>query len=419
MKGKVLLFPIMLLLILMAAVSTAFAVEGNTSSTEVFHVHSNYKNSSLKLEAAKGTAYVEKGFVLSGNPGRKYKEKKIYGFYKIHVLGPGKQETIEWAPSASIFLRAVGSGFESGSSLKLSFPAEGDYTVRVEPMENSKASSEYWLSNHLLYWIKPAAWNIVAENGCSADYASVTPAASSGVVHILCNNDYGAEIYCFDQEIYTSTTIDPPTFSGYTTLSNSTYVHLDTTTGFCSPSTIYFYYAHNSTFSIPQLPTDKYAVWLRNPNVERIQPQCGPGRNYSVFASMNGTQKLYAPQNITYMKACFCVDDWVYLQFGYTDKVIRFGFFEKSLFNPSVDWSVIPGYSLTTERNGRITRETTPYNGPARNCGSYESCKLYPGNLVHACMEYNGWYFCRFNNDHDNNYGDVYLWVPGSSIQWE
>ena len=170
--------------------------------------------------------------------------------------------------------------------------------------------------------------------------------------------------------------------------------------------------------SIPAFPTASYTVWLRNYNVDRIRPQCGPGYNYAVFASMNGSTRLYDPRNITYLSAHFCVDNWVYIEFGYTDGVRRCGFFEKSLFDPSVSWSSIPSYSLSAERHGTVTSSVTPYNGPGSDCGSYSSCQLYRGDAVHACMEYNGWYLCRFYNGHGNNYGEIYLWVPGHSISW-
>ena len=41
--------------------------------------------------------------------------------------------------------------------------------------------------------------------------------------------------------------------------------------------------------SIPAFPTASYTVWLRNYNVDRIRPQCGPGYNYAVFASKGHT----------------------------------------------------------------------------------------------------------------------------------
>ena len=174
-----------------------------------------------------------------------------------------------------------------------------------------------------------------------------------------------------------------------------------------------------SPTSVPAFPEASYGLTLRNRNVERIRPQCGPGRNYAVFASVNGSTKLYKPQDITYLAAHFCVGDWVYVEFGYTDGVLRYCFFEKSLFSPSVDWSLIPAYSLASERHGTIINEQVPYNGPGTHCGSYASCRLSNGDSVYACMEYHNWFLCRFYNGHGNNYGTVYLWVPGSNICWD
>ena len=171
--------------------------------------------------------------------------------------------------------------------------------------------------------------------------------------------------------------------------------------------------------SVTPFPTASWSLSLRNPNVDRIRPQCGPGYNYSVFASVgSGGNRLYNPRNITYLSAHFCVGDWVYVEFGYTDRVLRYGFFEKSLFNCPSGWYSVPEYSLSDGRSGRVTRNTVPYNGPSTSCGDYSSCTLYSGTSVTACMEYGGWYLCRFNNNHGNNYGTVYLWVPGSSIAW-
>ena len=172
-----------------------------------------------------------------------------------------------------------------------------------------------------------------------------------------------------------------------------------------------------SSYQIPQFPWQSYAVSLRNPYVERIRPQCGPGYNYAVFASMNGSTKLYNPRNITYLNVHFLVGDWAYIEFGYTDGVLRFGFFEKSLFDPSVSWGSVPAYTLQPEKTGTITTQTTPYNGPGTHCGSYSSCRLSAGSTVYACMESNGWYLCRFYTS-GNNYGNVYLWVPGQNISW-
>jgi hypothetical protein len=52
------------------------------------------------------------------------------------------------------------------------------------------------------------------------------------------------------------------------------------------------------------------------------------------------------------------------------------------------------------------------------NSGEYESCRLYYGDQVYACLEHDGWYLCRFYNNHTNYYGNAYLWVPGDAIRW-
>ena len=420
MKGKMIISILMAAILLISSIATALAVSGNTSSVEVFHVHANNGDASIKLKSSKGIAYVEKRSVWGTNPVTGYAEEDTHGFYNVKVEGPGKNEIIRWVPSVTTTIDLLGSGFESSSTLKITFPYSGDYTITVEPMDNSYASNNYWLVDRLMYWVTPATWSISQQNHCYADYSSNGGSSYSGTVYIYCYDEYGNELSSYSQTISSSTYIAPPSLSGYRAESNSAYVQLNSSTGACNPSAIYFNYTHNNTASaILQFPTAGYTVWLRNPNVERIQPQCGPGYQYAVFASMSGSTKLYKPRDITYLSAHFCVDNWVYIEFGYTDNVLRYGFFEKSLFNPSIDWNSIPTYSLGTERRGRVTTTTTPNNGPSANCGSYASCKLYAGDTVYACMEYNGWYLCRFYNNHSNNYGDVYLWVPGYTISWD
>ena len=286
-------------------------------------------------------------------------------------------------------------------------------------MDNRYASNQYWVVDRLLNWITPAVWSVSQQSQCYADYSSHSEPSYTGTIHIYCHDEYGNELHSYSQNVSSSGYIAPPDLNGYKAVSGSEYVQLDPSTGRCNPSTLYFKYTHRSDGSaIPAFPSFGYTVWLKNQNVERIQPQCGPGYQYSVFASMNGSTKLYKPRDITYMSAHFCVGNWVYVEFRYTDNVLRYGFFEKVLFNPSVDWSSIPSYSFGAEKRGRVTTDTVPKNGPSVDCGSYSSCKLYSGDTVHACMECNGWYLCRFYNGHGNHYGDVYLWVPGYNISW-
>ncbi len=241
---------------------------------------------------------------------------------------------------------------------------------------------------------------------------------SSAVLTVNFYDEYGN---WFDQKQYAisySRDFSPPTVSGYTATSGSRYITFYASSGTCSPSSVDFYYRKNTSSQIPQFPGGACYLSLRDRSVERIQPQCGPGYGYAVFASMSGSTKLYKPRDITYLLAHFSVGDWVYVEFGYTDGVTRNGFFPKSLFSPDGGWYSVPEYSLGTEKHGTVTGEVVPRNGPGTNCASYSSCKLYYGDAVHACMESNGWYLCRFYNDHTNNYGDVYLWIPGSMIRW-
>ena len=438
MKNKLVLLISLVMGLMIACVSTAFAIGGSTSSTTTFHVHANNGSAYIKLKSSKGVAHVEKHSAWGLNPITGYEDESTYGFYNVTVTGPGLNKTIKWTPSVTFIVDVFRNDFESSSTLEISFPSSGDYTVSVEPMNSSEISS-YWVIDRLMYWTTQSTWTVSKEKNCYTDYqvssnssggnsntvsggstGSYTPPTYSGTVYIYCYDENGNTISSSSKTISSSSYIYPPNVSGYTTTSVETYVILDSSTGNCSPSSVNFYYKRNvqPSSSIPKLPSSACTLWLKNSNVERIRPQCGPGYNYAVFASMSGSTKLYNPRNITYMNARFCVGSWVYIEFGYSDGVQRFGFFEKSLFTPSGDWSNVPSYSLSTEKHGRITSTTTPYNGPSTNCGSYASCKLYSGDAVHACMESNGWYLCRFYNGHSNNYGEIYLWVPGSSISW-
>ena len=418
MKKKILVF-LLAVILLAASAATAFAVDGSNSSTQVFHVHADSGNAYILLRSVKGVAYVEKHSLWGGKSIKGYKEEDAHGFYYVTVTGPGKSETIHWVPSVTGVINALTTGYESGSTLRLSFPYYGDYTVIVEPMENEYASSTYWLVDRILNWTVPATWHVTQESHCQAAYSSPAP-ARSGTVNVFCYDERGNHLTNYQQTVSSGVYLAPPVLDGYRAVSGSVYVQLDAATGICDPSTIYFNYAHSeASASLPNLPSGGFPVWLKDQSVERIRPQCGPGYQYAVFASMNGAEKLYKPRDITYLSARFCVGDWVYIEFGYTDNALRFGFFEKSLFIPSVDWSLVPSFTLLEEKSGRIASALTPNNGPTANSGSFSSCRLEQGTAVHACMACGDWYLCRFFNDHTNNYGDVYLWVPGYKIQWD
>lgn len=205
MTSKTLVSVVLIFVLLTVSICTALAVEGNTSSTEVFHVHANSGNASIRLKSTKGVAYVEKRTIWGTNDVTGYEEEDTHGFYNVTVTGPGKNETIRWVPSVTTAIDLLGSGFESSSTLQITFPYAGDYTVTVEPMDNSYASSNYWLVDRLLYWTTPATWSITKENQCYMDYSSSPQPTFSGIVYIYCYDEYGNELTSYSQTISSST----------------------------------------------------------------------------------------------------------------------------------------------------------------------------------------------------------------------
>ena len=175
--------------------------------------------------------------------------------------------------------------------------------------------------------------------------------------------------------------------------------------------------APNPNISVWDYPDIGYTVWLKNPYMERIRPQCGPGNDYKVFASMSGSTRLYKPSQIDWMQAHFVSGSWVYVEFSYSGNM-RGGWFPQSLFYCVVPWTRIISFDMRTGGiYGNAERSVIPYNGPGYNYGEYSSCCLSSGDRVFALIEYNGWYYCRFYNNHGNNYGNVWLWVPANSVQ--
>ena len=261
-------------------------------------------------------------------------------------------------------------------------------------------------------------------------YRKSTPVQKPGTVTIYGVDESGWNFHVEKRTIYSSQTIDPPSISGYKTVSTGKYVTYDASTGTCSPSVLYFYYQSNRTPDpvVPgpsgssgapyRFPTAYYSLTLKSNAPDIIRPQCGPGTSYATFYSKNNGKQLYNTSEIWFWRAHFCVGDWVYAEFGYSDTTIRYGFFAKSLFSNYTDWNSIPVYSLSEEKTGTITTDTVPYSAPTYEGGRYQSCELAYGKTVYACLESSGWYFCRFYDTNANHYGDVYLWVPGSSIRW-
>lgn len=178
-------------------------------------------------------------------------------------------------------------------------------------------------------------------------------------------------------------------------------------------------HADRNTDYLPELPwSESGAAYLNDESERYLRPQCGPGYEYQVFKSMNGKKRMYNTREMTRVDICFTNGDWVYAGFGYSDGKWRFGFFHRSVFTPYDGWWSIPEYSLGYECRGTVTGKVIPKNGPGWDYPEYESCRLSRGDMAYACMQSNGWYLCRFYNNHSNRYGYVYLWVPGSMISF-
>ena len=297
-------------------------------------------------------------YVYKAGLSRYYDYEDDYGFFFVQIYGPGRNRMIRWVPSAN-WAKTIDPylTYETDTSLTIEFPQAGEYVIMVTPM-GQDVINDLWVADRLEGWSSDARWFVSDQGGCTVSDRSPEPPAPIDPV--------------------------PPVSGG----------------------------------PLP-FPRYGYGLSLNNPYADRIRPQCGPGYQYQVFASMNGSTRLYNPREITYLQAHFCDGSWVYVEFGYSDGKTRYGFFEKSLFSPSVSWNSIPSYTLRSfEKTGYVVSDATPCSGPGDSHGQYSSCRLYSGTAVYACMECDGWYLCRFCNDHSNCYGDIYLWVPGYCISW-
>lgn len=382
------------------AAAEVYETDGDGKTTVCFYVES-YGSATVSFVQSEGKCQeLSYTHLIDGILG----EEEEWGKYHFYVTSPsGSVTRVDWDKTFN------------GGDFSLSLSLSGVYTVRVVPF-TAQEMTDSWTLDRFVDWTKQPRWWVNSCKNCAV--MTSDPTRRTGTVHIYCYDENGNLIKSESHTVSGSGTVYPPSVSGYKAESSGEYVALDA--GGCTPSAVWFYYRKDSPAqpdgAIP-FPAASRSVKLRNPNAERIRPQCGPGYEYRVFASMNGSTKLYDPRKITYMNAHFTVGDWAYVEFGYTDGVLRYGFFEKSLFSVS-DWSAVPAYTLTSGRAGTVNADTTPYNGPGTNCGSYASCKLYRGDEVHAWMEYGGWYLCRFYNGHGNEYGWIYLWVPGYNISW-
>ena len=458
---------VVLSLSLSAASADTYVTYGDGRTTVRFYVQSS-GSASIQFTQTEGQCQeLSYTHLIDGIQG----VEEEWGKYHFYITDPyGRTSVEDWDKTFN------------GDSFSITLPMSGTYEIRVVPY-TAQEMTDSWTLDHFVEWTSQPNWWIsnwsrcaISINNPNIKSGTVTAIcyhdgrqigsktyeisssqtidaptisgyhATPSSVYIsfnngVCNPSTVSFVYekdpisgeliikCFEEngnyiqgevkEIASSQTIYPPSISGYQAISSGEYVSLDTMTGRCNPQQVNFYYKKNQSGSMLQFPRSGYSLTLNNPYADRIRPQCGPGYQYQVFASMNGSTKLYNPWEITYLQAHFCDGSWVYVEFGYSDGKTRYGFFEKSLFTPSVSWDRIPSYTLRNhEKTGVVVSDTTPCSGPGDNHGQYSSCRLYSGTAVHACMEYNGWYLCRFYNDHSNNYGDIYLWVPGYSISW-
>lgn len=369
-----------------------------------------------------------------------------HGFYYLNIYYNGGSEAKigRWTPSATTNKDHA----YTGERIRITLPKEGEYKIYIGPLDTETINT-YWKHDRFLSWERKAEWYVCDSHNCF--YGNNL--YDHGTVTVWCYGD-GEFLESYQVDVSENQMIYPKELNGYTINAFGTWVEFSGATGQCTPSAVSFYYNRivtepeitqgdsscnpeqieqennasdaneyvsgntSSNNSLPTLPWYDCAAYLNDPYVDYIRPQCGPGDNYQVFQSRNGKKQLYDPDEMTRADICFTVGDWEYVGFGYSDGKWRFGFFRKSVFTPYDGWDAVPEYSLDYERSGIIRYETVPYNGPDWNSGDYTSCTLYSGDTVYACMEYNGWYLCRFYNGYDKCYGYVYLWVPGSSIQW-
>lgn len=425
----ILLIACMAVLLSVPALASAetFATHGNgdPNTPVTFFVFSN-GSASVTLKQEKGLCYeLSYTHFVDGVLG----QEDEWGKYHIRITSPmGNVSYDKWDITFH------------GSTKELSLPLAGTYKITLTPY-TAQEMTDSWSNDTFYYWTEYPYWWV---DGCSR--CSCTDQIYCDVQIRQVNATTGQQLSTRTERLpYGTTTVYAGTApSGYSLTGRSWASVTVGMNGVASENPVVFTYERNTPVVTPtqapvyvnptqrpysppspstyngvfQLPGCSYPLYLRNPP-QYIRPQCGPGDQYMTFASKadNGSQ-LYQTAQITHCNAYFCMGDWVYVEFGYTDHVVRFGFFKKSLFTPADSWYSIPTYTLTPEKQGWVTADTTPYNGPGPNCGAYSSCKLNQGTTVYACFECNGWYFCRFYNDHHNQYGTVYLWVPGSNISW-
>ena len=411
---------------------------GSTAGETILKVRSQCSGSYIDLYTEWGLCRVENRTIADIY----VNERSEYhgGFFYLYIYHGSECKIIPWAPAATTNKdRAY-----TDERIRIQFNDVGEYTIYVEPMCVEDINT-YWIHDRFLYWERDAEWYVCGFDNCSYGCRLY----DHGTITVSCYGN-GKFMESYQMTISESQMIYPKQIDGYT-IDSCAWVEFDGATGKCDPSSVNFFYYRNEPESndeedidfdwgtgyeapepedsyssdygetvqdcLPELPGFGWSAYVTNPNVAYIKPQCGPGDQYQVFRSMDGNKHLYDPKKIAFANIIFSIGDWDYVQYFYVDNCM-YGFFRKGVFTPEGGRSQIPEYSLAYERCGTINRDINPHNAPDDYSGEYSSCRLYYGDTVYACMESNGWYFCRFWNGHENNYGNVYLWLPGYAVNF-
>ena len=406
------------------------AASGEDNSTS-FYAYAEYSGATLTMFQTEGVmhwkTYTDE-FIVTG-------QQKNTPAYADLIVNFRKKDSMHWeVTDYSMRSHPFLGDHWTGQSYTIAFPDAGEYEVRVASLSN-KAELSYahestcdqltaWLPD---YWVgNPPSWYVASTSGCNCYIETpvlptptiITPDPNT----VLYYNPSGGSYYHYDQYCRVVNDRYLPLTGRFTfaEINNTPYNFLSPCSVCCPPEYIResgITFPTNVATGLPVLTGDGYPAYLNNPIPEYVKPQCGPGDEYQVFRSMDGRKHLYQTSEIGRADIYFTVGNWAYVGFSYGNKWM-YGFFRNTVFIPYDGWNVIPELWLGYEKPGTIIREINPRNGPGMNSGEYESCRLYYGDQVYACLEHDGWYLCRFYNNHTNYYGNAYLWVPGDAIRW-
>ena len=143
------------------AVPAAMAetASGTNAKMETFTIHSDSSGAFFVLSSSTGLANVAQHNWYGRRTGEG--DEKTHGFYDVHVKGPGLDEWMKWAPSATTRKSEVTTCRE----VRISLPYRGDYTVDVYPMATYQAS-DYWRVDFIRYWVYNASWHVTILSKC-------------------------------------------------------------------------------------------------------------------------------------------------------------------------------------------------------------------------------------------------------------